>query len=205
MRPVRWYCPPGIARPAHALTPMVCRMTDTGGPVGAVPGGICYGGPIEPGEVGWHQHASGYWFDYRQASPLQLIRLDPHPRLIEWKTVAGADPTHLWRVPVLVSPTFDEFDPDTITGFKSSLDRIWDGKEWTLPADLVELRQRLLWTFAEIAGDRVTLDSGEAVDMALGLLEQGQRFDRSEIIAAGWVSEVLIVRSLCAASDRELA
>lgn len=204
MSPARWYCPPGVPRPAHALTPLVCRMTDTGAPVGAVPGGTCYGGPLEPGELGWHQHADGHWFDLRGASPLQMIRLDPHPRLIEWRTVAGADPSHIWRVPVLVSPTFDEAEPDRVTGFKSSLDRVWNGQDWTLSQPLVDLRQRLLWTFQEIAGDRVNLDSADAVDMALSLLDQGQAFDRSEIIAAGWVTEVLVVRVLCAGSDRDI-
>lgn len=204
MRLARWYCPPGVDRPAHATVPVVCRMAERGGPPGAPPGGVCYGGPIEPDEQGWKQHAGGWWFNFDGAAPMQFIKLDLHPRLTEWRTVAGADPAHLWRVPVLVTPICDEEDPDRIIGFKSGLDRVWNGTGWDLPADLIELRQRLLWTFQEIAGETLTLSSSECVDMALRLLEQGQQFDRAEIVAAGWVSEVLVVRTLCAATDREL-
>lgn len=204
MFPARWYCPPGITRPAHAVTPIVCRMTEIGGPPGAIPGGMCYGGPIEPHETGWHQHPGGWWYCLRDASPMQMIRLDPHPRLVEWRTVAGADPSHLWRVPVLISPVFDEAEPERVVGFKSGLDRIWNGQGWDIPERISTLRQRLLWTFQEIAGDRLNLTSAEAVDMAMGILAEGQLFDREEIITGGWVSEVLVVRVLCASSDRDI-
>jgi hypothetical protein len=204
MMPARWYVPPGEQRPDHAVSPVVCRMTETGGPPGAVPGGLCVGGPMDPDEQGWQRHSAGHWFNLRGASPLQMIRLDPHPRLVEWRTVAGSLPDHLWRVPVLVSPVYDEENSSTIISFKSGLDRVWTGKEWDLPDRLVDLRRRLLWTFQEVAGERMTLASADAVAMALDLLSEGQQFDREEIIAEGWVSEVLVVRTLCAGTDRDI-
>lgn len=179
-------------------------MTDSGGPPGAVPGGVCYGGPVEADESGWHQHSAGHWYNLDGASPMQMIRLDPHPRLIEWRTVAGSLPDHLWRVPVLVSPVYDEEDPERIVSFKSGMDRVWTGHGWDLPERIVDLRRRLMWTFAEIAGDRISLSSQDAVNMAIGLLLEGQAFDTEEAIGAGWISEVLVVRALCAGSDRDI-
>lgn len=202
--PARWYVPPGEKRPAHATSPVLCRMTETGGPPGAVPGGLCIGGPMEAAETGWLRHSAGHWYNLQGASPLQMIRLDPHPRLVEWRTVAGALPDHLWRVPVLVTPEYDEADSTKIISFKSGLDRVWTGSGWDLPDRIVDLRRRLLWTFQEVAGERLTLSSAEAVAMALDLLAEGQDFDREEIIGAGWVSEVLVVRALCAGSDRDI-
>jgi hypothetical protein len=180
-------------------------MAEAGGPPGAVPGGECIGGPIEPGETGWKQHPAGHWFNFQGATPLQFSRLETDPRLIEWRTVAGAMPDHLWRVPVLVTPVHDESDPETVVGFKSGFDRVWNGQAWDTPQRLTDLRQRLLWTFQEIAGDRLTLSSAECVQMALDLLSEGHDIDHLEVVAEGWITEVLVVRVLCAATGRELA
>lgn len=204
MRPIRWYCPPGIAKPAHAIIPGFCQCLPTGGPPGAVPGGICYGGAIEPDEgLGWYQHPAGHWFNFQGSAPALLIRLDTNPRLVRWVEVAGADPTHIWRVPVLLDPVYG--DDGEISLFKSALDRIWTGDVWNATESVQELQRRLMMACHALGTDRATLTSSEAVQTALDVLRQGHEFDPAEIVASGWVSEVLVVRTLIAACGLELS
>jgi hypothetical protein len=203
MRPVRWYCPPGVPKPAHAIIPGMCQCLPTGGPPGAVPGGMCYGGAVEPEDTGWRQHPAGHWFTYEDASPALLIRLDANPRLVRWVEIAGADPAHIWRVPVLLEPVYGA-DGETPVLFKSALDRIWTGGTWDTPAEIQDLQRRLLLMCHDIGTNRTAVSSAEAVQTALDALRQGHEFDPAEIIAAGWVSEVLVLRTLIGTCGMEL-
>lgn len=203
MRPVRWYCPPGVAKPAHAIIPGACQCMPTGGPPGAVPGGMCYGGAVEPEDTGWQQHPAGHWFTYEDACPAQLIRLDAHPRLLRWIEIAGADPSHIWRVPVLLEPVFGE-DGETPILFKSALDRTWTGGAWEMPADILSLQRRLLVMCHALGTNRLTVSSADAVQTALDVLRHGHDFCDAELIRAGWVSEVLVLRTLIATCGMEL-
>jgi hypothetical protein len=204
MLPIRWYCPPGVAKPAHAVIPGVCQCLPTGGPPGAVPGGVCYGGAIEPDEIhGWHQHPAGHWFNFHDSAPALLIRLDTNPRLVRWIEVAGADPAHIWRVPVLMEPVYGE-DGQTPQLFKSALDRIWTGEAWNATESVQDLQRRLMMVCHALGTDRASLSSEEAVRAALDVLRQGHEFDPLEVVKAGWISEVLVVRTLVAACGMEL-
>lgn len=205
MRPVRWYCPPGVAKPSHAIIPGVLACLPDGGPPGAVPGGTCYGGAVEPGEDGWKQHpAGGHWYNYSEAVPALLIRLDTSPRLVRWVEVTGANPSHTWRVPVLMEPVYGD-DGETILLFKSALDRVWKCDAWDTPETLHDLQRRLMLVCHALGTDKASLSSAEAVQAALDVLRQGHEFDEHEIVTEGWVSEVLVIRTLVAACGMELS
>lgn len=196
MRPVRWYCPPGVPKPPHAIIPGELQCLPEAGPPGAPPGGRCYGAPVEPGEEGWQRHPAGHWFNFAGASPAILIRLQTDPRILEWVEVAGSDPTHLWRVPKLVEPVLG--DDGEILLFKSALDNVWTPAGWSLPPAMQDLQRRLLGLCHGIGTDKIRLDAPEAVGMALDVLGQGHEFDVYEVAAAGWVTEVLVIRALLA-------
>jgi hypothetical protein len=174
-----------------------------GGPPGAIPGGICYGGAIEPNETDWHQDPAGHWFCYRDAVPALLIRMDINPRLLTWKEIGGAHPSHIWRVPVLIEPVHDEHGD--IILMKSAIDPIWSGPGWDVPANLESLRRRLMMMCHALGTNKATLGSPDAVAVALDVLREGHEFAPAEIIKAGWVSEVLVVRTLVAACGMELS
>ncbi len=204
MRPIRWYCPPGVARPRHAVVPGICQCLPTGGPPGAVPGGTCYGGAIEPDEgPGWTHHHDGHWFNLTGSAPALLIRLDTNPRLVRWVEVAGADPAHLWRVPVLMEPTYGE-DGETPVLFTSALDRLWTGTAWDTPSEIHDLQRRLMMVCHALGTDSAALSSEDAVRAALDVLLQGHEFDPHEVVRSSWISEVLVVRTLVAACGLEL-
>jgi hypothetical protein len=203
MKPARWYCPPGVAKPAHAVVPGQLPLLPHAGPSGAPPGGIVYGGVFEDCEPGWQSHPAGHWFHLAEAIPAQLIRLDTHPRLVTWREVAGAIPGHLWRVPALLEPVRDD-RTGNIELFISSLDRTWNGTGWDTPLALADLQRRLLRCHYSLGQGAMSLYGAEAVRMALDVLALGQVFDPAEAVAAGWVSEVLVVRTLCAAVSLEI-
>jgi hypothetical protein len=203
MRPSRWYCPPGVPKPAHACIAGEMACMPTGGPPGAIPGGMCYGGPVEPGEAGWQQHPAGHWFNFTDASPALLLRMNPNPRLVRWVEIAGAAAEQVWRVPVLLEPVYDG-ETERILLFKTALDRVWTGTAWAPPDEMAELQRRLLLVNHGIGMQRMDLSSAEAVKVALDLLHLGHEFDDHEMIAAKWVSEVLVIRILIAAVGMEL-
>jgi len=202
MLPPRWYSPPGVAKPAHVCIPGEMQCLDNAGPPGAVPGGKCYGAPVEIGEEGWTLHPAGHWFNLTDATPCLMIRLDIHPRLIRWVDAGGAKEGHMWRVPVLLDPVCDE--KGIIVTFKTALDRMWNGSDWSIPKEIDDLRRRLLLVNHAIGTNQADLSSAEAVKVALDLLHLGQVFDDHEVINAGWVNEVLVVRTLIAGIGMEL-
>lgn len=197
MKPVRWYCPPGVAKPAHAIIPGACRCMPTGGPPDAVPGGMCYGGAVEPEDTGWQQHPAGHWFTYEDACPALLIRLDTDPRILEWIEAGGENPAHIWRVPKLLAPIMGE--DGEVDMFKSALDNVWTPSGWSLPQAMQDLQRRFLSLCYNIGTDKILLSSPEAVAMTIDVLRLGHEFDPHEVIAAGWISEVLVVRTLLGA------
>jgi hypothetical protein len=202
VRPARWYCPPGVAKPAHACIPGILQCLPEAGPPGALPGGLCYGAPVEPRETGWQRHSAGHWFNFNGASPAILIRLDTDPRVVEWVEVAGRDPAQVWRVPKLVEPVTDE--AGEVVLFKGALDCTWTGKGWTLPPRLQELQRSLLTVCHDLGRGALRLDSMACVDLAIGILGEGHTIDAEEVTAAGWVTEVLVVRVLLAAAGMRL-
>lgn len=164
---------------------------------------MCYGGAVEPEDTGWQQHPAGHWFTYEDASPALLIRLDANPRLVRWIEISGANPAHIWRVPVLLEPVYGE-DGETPILFKSALDRIWTGGKWDTPTEILDLQRRLLLMCHAIGTDRTVVSSAEAVKTALDALSEGHEFDPAEVIKAGWVSEVLVLRTLIGTCGMEL-
>lgn len=202
MRPFRWYCPPGVAKPAHAVVPGVVACLPDAGPPGATPGGTVYGGTLELGEKGWKKHRGGWWFNGQGSAPSLLIRLDPHPRLIRWVEVAGSIPDHLWRVPVLLEPVMDESGTPVL--FRGALDRVWNGQGWDTPQEIESLMRRLLSLCLDIGRGATSLSSPEAVAAALDVLALGQVFDRDEVVEEGWISEVVVLRTLIGGCGMEI-
>lgn len=202
MLPFRWYCPPGVAKPAHAVVPGAVACLPHAGPPGAPPGGTVYGGLLELDEPGWRAHPGGWWYNGRGSAPALLIRLDPHPRLVKWTEIVGAHQDHTWRVPVMLEPVMDETGNPVL--FKSALDRVWTGNGWDAPPEIDGLMRRLLSVCHEIGRGGASLTSPEAVDAALDALALGHIFDRGEIIEEGWVSEVLVLRTLLATCGMEI-
>ncbi len=196
----RWYCPPGMAKPTHCPWPdgIAMNLAPAAGPEGVAPGGRIWGGPMLAGEPGWHVHAQGWAFNLDGADPAHLLRLDPHPRIIDWRDVKGANPDQNWRVPVIFAPVRD--DRGNVVQFISALERTWDGKQWDDPADLNSLRRRLHATALGIGLERFNLEDPQVVTMALDILRQGHDFDAAEIIAAGWVTQILVIRTLLVAT-----
>jgi len=129
--------------------------------------------------------------------------MDPNPRMVRWVEVCGADPSHIWRVPVLMEPVYGD-DGESILLFKSALDRVWTGNSWDTPEAVGDLQRRLMLVCHALGTNTANLSSAEAVQAMLDVLRQGHEFDQQEIIAAKWISEVLVVRTLVAACGMEL-
>jgi hypothetical protein len=189
------YTPDGIAKPSCCphLAPVACLPGR--GPDGGE--GLCWGGSLPlPGSVRWTKTPAGWWVALDGITPQALRRVSTHPRILRWLSIPGTSPDHRWRVPVLV--TSDE-DGDPIL----AVDRILTADRWKESDDLAPLVSALLAVHAgrplhESPDER----NAACVALALDLLALGQWVDRDLAVAAGWVSESLVVEILRAALNR---
>jgi hypothetical protein len=202
----RYYCPPGVARPAHLPRsyPRVDIVEGKGPDVaeGGDGGGVCWGGPLVHEEPGWKLTAAGWWLHPGECQPQHLVRMDASPRVRRWTTIDGVQAGEHWRVPLLIEQDQGSVGPDgKPTMFCSALDRVWDGAGWTAPADLVALQERLLTLAAAAAGvGREALGREDVVRLVFEILALGHHVDPSLIGARGWLSEALVLRVLLAAA-----
>lgn len=205
LRPIRYYCPPGIARPEHRddLVGGAGLVLGAGPDVegGGPGGGTVYGGVYEAREPGWVLTAAGWWVHLGDVVPQHLARLDVHPRITRWTIVDGAHAQHRWRVPVLLTP--NEKDPGAVdASYGSALERVLAASGWADPADLAALQARLLdqvYGLARGADLRAELDN--ITDLVVKLFELGHRVTRHELVVGGWLTERVLVRTLIAAAD----
>lgn len=204
------YCPVGMPKPAccpHVAAvglapgrgPDAVTTIDDGKETVTGGGGTCHGGGYQPGSQGWVKTPVGWWIQLRGHRPQDLVRLQPHPRVRRWVTIAGALTGHQWQIPVLIEP-----GPN---GWVSALDGIWNGKEWA-GGDLADLQAAVL---AVANGIPETPDAdGNAIDratefrlLAIKLLGIGQFSDEDLLVATGWLSESVMLGAVLAAGGRE--
>lgn len=200
LRPIRYYCPPGVDRPAHRadLVGGVSLVAGAGPDVasGGPGGGMVIGGLYEPAEGGWSQTAAGWWLHMGDTVPQHLARAEGHPRIVRWTTVDGAQADHRWRVPVLVAPS--ETDDGT---YVSTLERALGAAGWQAPADLAPIQARLLDQVHGLArGGDFAVELERVTDLVIELLTLGHHVSRHELIAAGWLTERVLLRVLIAAA-----
>jgi hypothetical protein len=201
---VRFYCPPGVSLPEHradlrgrgAIVIGPGPSADPNAPIG----GAVYGGVYEDHELGWHPTPAGWWLHLGQAIPQLLRRVATHPRIVTWSEVLGAYPEHRWRVPVLLrqQPTDDDQPPV----FDSALERVWrGGRDWAEPEELTALQDRLLAVAQGIAtAGSLDAQDDELTAVVIALLELGHRISEHELIAGGWLTDLVRVRVLLAAT-----
>lgn len=192
----RWYVPKGIERPAHVPTAVALRLHDQVGP-DPVGGGMVFGGPYTPGEPGWVK--AGTWYiNLHDVEPQTLARITTHPRIIRWTPVVGSVNGHWWNVPVLLTPTLDGDGKAVL--YRSAVDQHWNGNEWTDPADLADLQERLRQVAINVAGGLVS-DDRALVALVSDLALLGHLLHPSELAASGWLTRSLLLRFLIAAAD----
>lgn len=197
-----YYCPPGVARPAHCPHIHIHGAVPEAAPDGAA--GTVFGGPALPADrERWVQHPAGWWLLPGAHRPQDLVRLETSPRIQRWYLVQGALPSHWWRVPVLLTPA-DPKDPgNPDKGSVSALDRIRHRGGWSAPEALRSAQERLLAVTLgyELAG---TLEERNAavVALAVDLLGLGHHVTEFELDTYGWLTESLVDRVLIAAAER---
>jgi hypothetical protein len=216
---VRYYCPKGIARPAHRddfvgegaeLLPGI--GPDTVPPHGGTGEGRVWGGLYVPGEPGWVKTDAGWFVNLGTSLPQHLQRIHVHPRITRWTIVHGAQAEHRWRVPVLLTIEPSE-DPDQPPTWVSALERVYRGADgWIEPGDLIDLQNRLHDVAQGVAlRGRLDEEWQAITDLAIDLLALGQRISRHELAASAaspagaWLSERMLLRTIVAASDQAVA
>jgi len=199
-----WYVSPGTFKPGHIPHTEGIGMDprrEARGPDGQ--SGTVYGGAWDPLAYppdGWAAAGVGVWIYARCSSPQACIKLDLHPRVRTWRTVAGAEPHHAWYVPVLLTP---RLMGGQRIGLGSALSPLWDGKALADVGDLGGLQRRLLAILGAFAADDWSVHETEAVELAVDLLRLGHIPSRDDLIGARWISEDLVISTLHAACDMD--
>jgi hypothetical protein len=210
MRPgIRYYCPPGIDRPAHREDLGAgAELLPGKGPEAALGqgagGGAVYGGLYVDREPGWQRTAAGWWVHLGGTVPQHLVRAAPHARIIRWSLVAGALPEHRWRVPVILMPQGGEAGVEPV--YVSVLEKEWRGDEagWKTPPELVVMQDQLISVAHDLAmSSDLEAQTKDITDLTLALLAIGHLVSRHEIAAGGWLSELTMLRVLAAACDNQ--
>jgi hypothetical protein len=91
-----------------------------------------------------------------------------------------------------------------IVSFRPATDQIWNATDWALPNEINDLQRRLMLTNHAVGTNKADLSSAETVQVALDLLHLGQVFDDYEVITAGWINKILVVRTLLAGVGMDL-
>lgn len=198
-----YYCPPGVARPAHCPHLHIFRALPQAAPDDQA--GTVYGGVAQLADrAAWVRHPTdGWWLLPGGQRPQDLVRIETSPRILRWYLVQGAEPKHWWRVPVLLTPA-DAADPRSPDkGYVSALDRLRHRGGWSAPEALRSAQERLL---AVALGHELaaTIDERNTAVLRLvaDILSLGHHVTDFELDAFGWLSEALVDRVLIAASDR---
>ncbi len=206
MRPgIRYYCPPGVAAPAHR--PEIGgggKVDDGHGPdvaAGGPGGGLVYGGIYADQDTGWVRTDAGWWVNLGTTMPQHLWRPNTNPRIVRWAVIEGAQPEHRWRVPVLLTPEPSTGD-DAPRAYVSALERVWrGGAGWVDEPELADLADQVHAVCHGVSLNGLTGEWPAITELALRLYQEGARVTRHEIAAGGWLSERMLLRTLIAAAD----
>ena len=204
MIPYPWFYTPGDTAP-----PSCCpHQAPFSIPAGAGPdkqidadgtirdvGGRLWGIGRVPDGIAWIDSGAGWFVAWHAQSPQDLSRLNPHPRVLLWRWVTGGDPSHRWRIPVLIAPDPHGGQPSP---FLSALDRILGVGGWQEPPDLEPLQRALL---ALTRGERQHADTDEnnaaLMETVSGLIALGSWCDLT--LAAtqpAWITDQVCTRIL---------
>jgi hypothetical protein len=196
-----YYVPEGMAKPACCPYTGGAKAFPGNGPdvaSGGPGGGTCYGpNGYKPDDgTRWALTRAGWWLGLNGHLPQHLARMQPHPRVLSWRTVQGAQPEHEWRVPVMLT----NIDENGEAFLVSALDRVWTGSDWRVPDEIGALQSSV----SSIATGVLLADSEEErnrrfIDTAIGLLSLGHWVDADFLAAAGWLSEKMMLRVVEAA------
>lgn len=161
-------------------------------------GGYTWGGPWKPGP--WKVLAPGAWVLFEGHTPQHFVRANPHPRVKRHRNIVGADPSHRWLVPVLISPIIT---PHAIS-WASALDRVYQHGEWRDSEDLAPLIEQLMAAANSPTFRIDDADNNAALTtLALDLIRITHHFDDALLSAGGWFTEGVMARVIVGACDYE--
>jgi len=178
-----YYCPPGVARPAHVFVAGGVRLFEGAGPDGK--GGTIYGGSYAPDQASeFVQTPPGWWVRLAGIRPEHLLRTLPLPHA---GTVAGALPDHEWLVPALLTP------PGAVPEWL--LVRGWtpDGPGWVPFHHLADLVERLR------AAGHGDLADADLERLAIDLLAVNYHVSEHELIIGQWLTRPMVL-AICLAA-----
>lgn len=200
------YTPKGTPKPASCAHPAPMAVYDGRGADAVVAqdgtrsggGGLCWGAPFDE-TLPWVKTRAGWWTVLDGHLPQNTRRLVTHPRILRWIAITGAQPDHVWRVPVLLTPSVDIAG----TTWQSACDRLYNQDGWRDADDLAALQQPLLAIAQNVRQHQDEKANNAALtEIAISLLSLGHWIDADLLEAAGWLSETMIFRILVAAIDR---
>ncbi len=194
-----YYCPDGVAKPAHCPHASTMRPLPGMSPDGGT--GLVYATHYDAeSKPRWLKTSGGWWILLDGKRPQDLLRLSCSQRILRWHVIAGAEAGHVWRVPVLLTLS-DPDDKDS--GYVTAVDRIFSGGEWIASPEITSMQERLLAIAQHIALDDDLAKRNAAVTaLTIELLQVGHLVASCEIEAARWLSELMQLRVIFAAMDR---
>lgn len=168
----RYYCPPGVDRPAHIAAVAPNALVDGAGPLGL--GGCTYGGAWEGPPRAWHAAPGGWWVSLDDVAPRDLLRTDARSGHL----VDG------WVVPAIVG-----VDGCALHGY-------WTAEGFRLPEGDVELVERLRGVL-DLSGP-ITI-TAELAQLAVAVLARNYRVTLVELGILRVATPSWVWRSLKAA------
>jgi hypothetical protein len=198
------YVPKGKAKPACCPHAGPVKLLNGYGPDAQVErspkgekrtggGGQCWGGGFVDGDPGWVKTPAGWWVRLLGHRPQDLIRLQPHPRVRRWVEVPGASPDQAWQVPVLLERSGRLL--------RSACDGIWNGKTWSA-GDLAGMQESVLAFYNGTPQGHGREDRNRRFrELAVSLLAVSHWIDIDLLVAAGWLGEGLMMRTVVATID----
>lgn len=191
MEPLRlypqFYTPAGVERPAHCPHRAPNHLVAPG-PDGQL-GGTTWGGPYRPATASeWTKTAGGWWVNFANKRPANLMRAVTLPG----RTVAGAEPDHLWVVPQILNRDMTCAIPQRFAILK---DKSYGWVDEPKYADLIS-------TMRAIRLGQVK-DDAALIAAALALLEINYYTDAADLAAVGWMTNDMMFRVIVSAAGGE--
>ena len=197
------YCPKDVDKPACCAHKGGGRCAPDQGPdyVPGAPGrppegggGMLWGG-VSFGDLPFRRMPGGAYAQIG-AQPSALLRSARHPRVLHRRWVQGAQPDHLWSVPVLLTV---EVRPDGQDAYTPALDAVWDGHAWG-QGELEPLFGAMLgFLHHRMPGGSVAERNIAFRRLAIDLLAIDQWVDEGLLAVNGWLSERFMTTVVLAA------
>jgi hypothetical protein len=206
-----FYTPHGMSKPACCANLVPCQVTPGSGPDARRDehgraldaGGLCWGGAMPTASpVVWSKAAAGWFVALEGHLPQTLQRIRPHPRILRWRPVKGAQEGQWWRIPVLLCLTQQQEGAVFVSALEGVLGT--DGT-WGDDPELMKLQEPLL-ALANNIRQHSSIEENEKalIELAISLAQLGHWVDRDLLILSGWFTERVAARVLRAALDGDL-